>query len=164
MAAIAAVPITTLSGSSPTRRTIQRMNGSKRPASFITPKKTTAKARSAAVGATLRMPSMAKLPISPAKPPAIAATTGTSVRATTTDVTRKRISPTSVAMAATPRRVSIGSYARPRLRPISSVCCPSAGGGSSGSTGAADSLTGFPGTRTDAAPAGISTSMFRAAS
>ena len=57
-----------------------------------------------------------------------------------------------------------GSYTRPRRRPISSVCCPSAGGGSSGSTGTADSLTGFPGTRTDAAPAGISTSMFRAAS
>ena len=30
------------------------------------------------------------------------------------------------------------------------MCWPSAGGGSSGSTGAADSLTGLPGTRTDA--------------
>ena len=44
------------------------------------------------------------------------------------------------------------------------MCCPSAGGGSSGSTGTSDSLTGLPGTRTDAAPAGISTSICRAAS
>ena len=164
MAAIAAVPITTLSGSCPTRRTIQRMIGSNSPASFITPKKTTANASSAAVGATLRMPSIANVADLPAKPPAIAATTGTSVRATSTDVTRKRIRPTSVAMVATPRRVSISE-----LRP---------GRGRGGFLGVLPErrrrlqrqhrrgrqLDGVARHATDAAPAGISISMFRAAS
>src|SRR2546425_13138542 len=63
------------------------------------------------------MPSIAKAPICVPKPPASAATIGTSVSATSTDVTLKRMSARRVTTVRMPRAVSIATLPLRRIAP-----------------------------------------------